>query len=293
MSKDIRSYFMASPSSSKKSEKTSEKKKISRKRNVISSDEESEELIYSPVVNKKLKTVNDNSKEKSEKKVDKEPIVTTTDKIFGKKSVKRVAAKKIERHKTKNVKEKVFDEKVSTKTPIEEAFDDDFEETLTQLPFEDEYLKQVTSKAVKEFVQESVVNKEKSDIQENGEKPKKEKPATNKFDEIKEKLINKGKLENGIKEKKKKLNEKIEIEPKKEKEEEPDFVQEKIEKKKQNAKAYQSYLNRGGARNPGSKEIPTGAENCLLGLTFVITGVLDSLEREEAEELIKQYGGQV
>lgn len=34
-----------------------------------------------------------------------------------------------------------------------------------------------------------------------------------------------------------------------------------------------------------------GAEYCLAGLSFVITGVLDSLEREEAEELIKQYGG--
>lgn len=36
-----------------------------------------------------------------------------------------------------------------------------------------------------------------------------------------------------------------------------------------------------------------GAEQCLTGLSFVITGVLDSLEREEAEELIKQYGGRI
>lgn len=28
-------------------------------------------------------------------------------------------------------------------------------------------------------------------------------------------------------------------------------------------------------------------------MSFVITGVLDSLEREEAEELIKKYGGRI
>lgn len=36
-----------------------------------------------------------------------------------------------------------------------------------------------------------------------------------------------------------------------------------------------------------------GAENCLEGLTFVITGVLDSLEREDAAELVKSYAGKV
>jgi len=76
---------------------------------------------------------------------------------------------------------------------------------------------------------------------------------------------------------------------------------------------YIKYLNRGGPKHPGSKDIPKGAttsnlfcctafpclccclgaENCLEGLTFVVTGVLDSLEREEAAELIKQYGGKV
>ena len=36
-----------------------------------------------------------------------------------------------------------------------------------------------------------------------------------------------------------------------------------------------------------------GAENCLEGLTFVITGVLESLERDEAADIIKKYGGKV
>ena len=36
-----------------------------------------------------------------------------------------------------------------------------------------------------------------------------------------------------------------------------------------------------------------GAPNCLEGLTFVISGVLDSIERDQAAEIIKKYGGRV
>ena len=36
-----------------------------------------------------------------------------------------------------------------------------------------------------------------------------------------------------------------------------------------------------------------GGENCLEGLTFVITGVLESLERDETQSLIEKYGGKV
>ncbi|KAL9001362.1 MAG: hypothetical protein Q9169_000253 [Polycauliona sp. 2 TL-2023] len=51
-----------------------------------------------------------------------------------------------------------------------------------------------------------------------------------------------------------------------------------------------------GSRNQpapaaGSVEIPIGAENCLAGLTFVFTGILDALGREEGQELVKRYGG--
>ncbi|KAH0946169.1 hypothetical protein HN011_006968 [Eciton burchellii] len=70
-----------------------------------------------------------------------------------------------------------------------------------------------------------------------------------------------------------------------------DLFEERIEKNKQRALMYEKYLQRGGARNPGSKEIPAGAINCLAGISFLITGVLDSLERNEAEELIQKYGG--
>lgn len=36
-----------------------------------------------------------------------------------------------------------------------------------------------------------------------------------------------------------------------------------------------------------------GQENCLEGLTFVITGVLESIERDDAVDLIQRYGGKV
>uniref|UniRef100_A0A8C6W4A1 Replication factor C subunit 1 n=1 Tax=Nannospalax galili TaxID=1026970 RepID=A0A8C6W4A1_NANGA len=68
---------------------------------------------------------------------------------------------------------------------------------------------------------------------------------------------------------------------------------EDAEKKRTNYQAYRSYLNREGPKALGSKEIPKGAENCLEGLTFVITGVLESIEREEAKSLIERYGGKV
>ncbi|CEQ40704.1 SPOSA6832_02363 [Sporobolomyces salmonicolor] len=46
-------------------------------------------------------------------------------------------------------------------------------------------------------------------------------------------------------------------------------------------------------RGAGSKEIPIGEDNCLAGLTFVFTGELDSLSREEGQDLVKRYGGWV
>ena len=36
-----------------------------------------------------------------------------------------------------------------------------------------------------------------------------------------------------------------------------------------------------------------GEENCLEGMTFVITGVLESIERDDAADLIQRYGGKV
>ncbi|MEQ2290863.1 hypothetical protein AMECASPLE_007285 [Ameca splendens] len=65
------------------------------------------------------------------------------------------------------------------------------------------------------------------------------------------------------------------------------------EKKKMHSLAFRNYLNRDGPRALGSKEIPKGAENCLEGCVFVLTGVLESMERDDAKALIERYGGKV
>ncbi|KAF7775848.1 hypothetical protein Agabi119p4_4241 [Agaricus bisporus var. burnettii] len=48
-----------------------------------------------------------------------------------------------------------------------------------------------------------------------------------------------------------------------------------------------------GPSAPGSKQVPDGAPNCLLGLSFVFTGELSSFSREEAVDLAKRFGGRV
>jgi len=36
-----------------------------------------------------------------------------------------------------------------------------------------------------------------------------------------------------------------------------------------------------------------GQDNCLEGLTFVLTGVLESVDRDDTKGLIERYGGKV
>ncbi len=51
--------------------------------------------------------------------------------------------------------------------------------------------------------------------------------------------------------------------------------------------------NSGPPPAAGSKEIPIGADNCLAGMTFVFTGLLATISRDEGQELVKRYGGKV
>ncbi|OAA60846.1 DNA replication factor C, large subunit [Cordyceps fumosorosea ARSEF 2679] len=47
------------------------------------------------------------------------------------------------------------------------------------------------------------------------------------------------------------------------------------------------------AQPVGSADIPEGEEECLTGLSFVFTGVLQTIGREEGQALVKRYGGKV
>ena len=84
---------------------------------------------------------------------------------------------------------------------------------------------------------------------------------------------------------------------------EPPAKKPALEKKKNSN--YHAYLKRDNTPpNHGKKQLPVGQELCLDGYRFVnlgrfcevcvfevITGVLDSLTREECKDLIQEYGG--
>lgn len=48
-----------------------------------------------------------------------------------------------------------------------------------------------------------------------------------------------------------------------------------------------------GPQPTGDLEIPSAQENCLAGLTFVFTGLLPRLTRDQAVDIVKKYGGRV
>lgn len=56
---------------------------------------------------------------------------------------------------------------------------------------------------------------------------------------------------------------------------------------------FAQHANTGPAPAAGSKELPTGAENCLAGLSFVFTGLQQSLSRDDGQALVKRYGGKI
>ncbi|KTW28511.1 hypothetical protein T552_01770 [Pneumocystis carinii B80] len=56
---------------------------------------------------------------------------------------------------------------------------------------------------------------------------------------------------------------------------------------------FNDYTTRAPLATNASREIPVGNVNCLFGLTFVFTGVLKTIDREEGCNLVKRYGGKV
>lgn len=51
--------------------------------------------------------------------------------------------------------------------------------------------------------------------------------------------------------------------------------------------------NSGPPPNPTVEDLPVGEPDCLAGLTFVFTGQLSSIAREEAQALVKRHGGKI
>lgn len=67
--------------------------------------------------------------------------------------------------------------------------------------------------------------------------------------------------------------------------------EERQERRIASAALYKNYLNRSGPKNLGAKSIPEGTSDCLKDYAFVLTGVLDSFEKEEIAAAINKYGG--
>lgn len=54
---------------------------------------------------------------------------------------------------------------------------------------------------------------------------------------------------------------------------------------------YQDFKKNAGPEPMGDVEIPEAAENCLAGMTFVFTGIMPNLARDQAQDVVKRYGG--
>ncbi|KAF9409553.1 hypothetical protein HW555_011118 [Spodoptera exigua] len=67
--------------------------------------------------------------------------------------------------------------------------------------------------------------------------------------------------------------------------------EERHERRMHSAALYKNYLNRSGPKHLGAKEIPEGKPDCLKDCAFLLTGVLDSFEKDEVAAAITKYGG--
>ncbi|KAJ9449253.1 Replication factor C subunit 1 [Diplonema papillatum] len=72
---------------------------------------------------------------------------------------------------------------------------------------------------------------------------------------------------------------------------EKDAEEEEKAAKKRRFLAFKQKGYDNSALDPGSKPVPNGEETVLEGLTFIVTGRLESMNRGEAESLIKKHGG--
>lgn len=73
--------------------------------------------------------------------------------------------------------------------------------------------------------------------------------------------------------------------------EEPKKVSKLGAEKKPGSQYYAAYMRREGPKNPGSKPVPIGKPGCFNNLKFCVTGVLDSLQRDECKSIVEKYGG--
>ncbi|XP_040583875.1 replication factor C subunit 1 [Lepeophtheirus salmonis] len=270
---DIRSYFspksvkVAPPKETKKSEdKQSKRKRIQR---IDSSDDEDVGKETTQIVSKRITPKKKSSPKKKDVKSHLNPV--NVDDFFGSKSSQN----------SESSNKKSSDNDLDA---VLRDMDDDFDLESTNPP----------SKKIK-------LNSPKKISHQDSPSNKTKKSSSSKSN--KEDSMN-GKSSISKKLGSKKRSYEIEVEtptkikntPKKSIDSEDDEIPgtpqadyEEMKKKHQNA--YKQFLSRGGARNPGCKDIPEAVSGCFDKMVFVLTGVYDSLEREEMGEIIKKCGG--
>ena len=61
--------------------------------------------------------------------------------------------------------------------------------------------------------------------------------------------------------------------------------------KKKLYRNFYAMMNRAAPKALGSRPLPVGKDNCFAGKTFVQSGELETLTREQVKDLVMRYGG--
>ncbi|KAI8120769.1 Replication factor C subunit 1 [Lucilia cuprina] len=300
MQPTIASFFQkasASNGNSHKSKETKPAEPKKRKARVISSDEDDDDVIpASPQVNK--------SRDAKKSKVEKEATTSSPP------NRKKPKLNKLKSSPKKDSAIKPVDpmslfggetKRVEAKKPpkpkekaLLEFEDNEIDESLMEIDLEESVIETRKEESIVKDKSKKSDNKHKEEAKKSPEEKKelsskKEEKSTPKQTSKMEKPKKhspKDEDEEEDKPKKKKTKEKHQ-----DLESSVLSDEERHERKRMTAMLYQKYKNRSTVINPGCKEVPKGKPNCLAGLTFLITGVLESLERDEAASIIKEYGG--
>lgn len=309
MSKDIRSFFSVGSKTKKpdppkqQSSSSSSGSSSSKRKVIIDSDEEPEDRHHKKPVptpersgssssshHKKRRVIDSDDDEDGGKK--KSPAKKSSSSSSSKpdlSKLKPVNAADIFSSAPVKRKELPKPTKKAIKEEIEIHSDEEFEKTLAGLdeviPETPEPVKKKVKQSPARIKEESSVKSPEKKKETNGHDPKDEKkrktPTPEKKKEKPVKTESMSDAEGTPKGSKKAANESILTD------------EERYERKRMSAALYQKFKNRQGPANPGSKEIPKGKPDCLAGLQFVVTGVLESMERDECAQVIKDFGGKV
>lgn len=281
-----------------KQKKDEQRKKPKKRRAIIDSDSDED-----PSPSKRVK--GSDAPKKSEKSSEENSGLKTPEKNSSKKQTSKSKSPKLKATTSedffgsspvvRNNKRTVEGEKKSHEDSCVIHDDEDFNKTLKQL----DKAKKKSGGDISAIHDDDDDDFNKTLEQlDNSEKKskraKKEKPseAVSQIEVIKHNISKEKSPEKEVP-KKKATSNSVNADTKVETEKEVNKEAEAAQKRREGYMLYRSFLDREGPRALGSKEVPEGEEGCLSGMSFIITGVLESIERDDAKSLIEKYGGKV